>query len=163
VCGISFCSARSSLRPWRFLAHFALCQPEISRNLLCVNRQHDMAVLNDKIGDVQTVKGNLAPAMTSYRDSLAIVDHLTRTDADNSGWRADLSLAYLKVSDIQVAQGDPAGAASSVQNSIGILETLTKFGTGGQATSRGRFSADRVTPTGRVFHLENGPTPGLKS
>ena len=73
--------------------------------------ERDLSVSYDKVGDVQVAQGDLAGALTSYRDSLAIADRLAQSDPGNAGWRRDLSVSYEKVGDVQVAQGDLAGGA----------------------------------------------------
>ena len=65
----------------------------------------------NKIGDVQVAQGDLAGALKSYRDSLAIRDRLAKSDPGNAGWQRDLSVSYDKIGDVQVAQGDLAGGA----------------------------------------------------
>ena len=60
----------------------------------------------NKVGDVQESQGNLAGALKSYYDSLAIADRLVKSDPGNAGWQRDLSVSYIKVGDVQVAQGD---------------------------------------------------------
>ncbi len=69
-------------------------------------------------GDVQVAQGDLAGALTSYRDSLAIRDRLAKSDPGNPGWQRDLSVSYNKVGDVQVAQGDLAGALTSYRDSL---------------------------------------------
>ena len=68
--------------------------------------QRDLSVSYNKVGDVQVAQGDLAGALTSYRDSLAIADRLAKSDPGNAGWQRDLSVSYNKVGDVQVAQGD---------------------------------------------------------
>ena len=46
-----------------------------------------------KIGDVQVAQGDLAGALKSYRDSLAITDRLAQSDPGNAGWQRDLSVS----------------------------------------------------------------------
>ncbi len=74
----------------------------------------------EKVGDVQVAQGDLAGALKSYRDSLAIADRLAKSDPGNAGWQRDLSVSYEKVGDVQVAQGDLAGALKSYRDSLAI-------------------------------------------
>jgi tetratricopeptide (TPR) repeat protein len=71
---------------------------------------HDLATSYHKIGDVQEAQGDLAGALTSYRDSLAIIDRLAQSDPGNATWQRDLSVAYSRIGDVQMMQGDRAGA-----------------------------------------------------
>ena len=65
----------------------------------------------NKAGDVQLAQGDLAGALKSYNDGLAIIDGLAKTDPGNSLWQRDLSVSFNKAGDVQLAQGDLAGGA----------------------------------------------------
>ena len=90
----------------------------------------------DKVGDVQVAQGDLAGALTSYRDSLAIRDRLAKSDPGNAGWQRDLSVSYEKVGDVQVAQGDLAGALTSYRDSLAIRDRLAKSDPGNAGWQR---------------------------
>ena len=83
----------------------------------------DLSVSHDRIGDVQVAQGDLAGALKSYRDSLAIADRLAKSDPGNAGWQRDLSVSYNKIGDVQVAQGDLAGALTSPTATASRSET----------------------------------------
>ena len=72
-----------------------------------------LSVSYDKVGDVQVAQGDLAGALKSYRDSLAIRERLAQSDPGNADWQRDLSVSYDRAGDVQVAQGDLAGALAS--------------------------------------------------
>ena len=63
--------------------------------------QRDLSVSHEKVGDVQLAQGDLAGALTSYRDSLAIADRLAKSDPGNAGWQRDLLVSHIKVGDVQ--------------------------------------------------------------
>jgi eukaryotic-like serine/threonine-protein kinase len=86
--------------------------------------QRDLSVSYEKVGDVQVAQGDLAGALKSYRDSLAIAERLATSDPGNAGWQRDLSVAYDRVGNMQVAQGDLAGALKSYRDSLAIAEHL---------------------------------------
>jgi tetratricopeptide (TPR) repeat protein len=90
--------------------------------------QRDLSVSDDKVGDVQVAQGDLAGALTSYRNSLAIRDRLAKSDPGNAGWQRDLSVSYERVGDVQVAQGDLAGALKSYRDSLAIRQRLASLG-----------------------------------
>jgi len=75
---------------------------------------------------VQKAQGDLAGAMKSYRDSLAIRERLAQSDPGNTDWQRDVSVAYSKVGEVQVAQGDLAGAMKSDRDSFAIIEGLAQ-------------------------------------
>ena len=62
----------------------------------------------DKIGDVLVARGNLAEALTSFRDGLAIAERLAQADPGNAGWQRDLSVSYNRIGDVLVARGNLA-------------------------------------------------------
>ena len=83
-------------------------------------------MLLNKVGDVQIAQGDLAGALKSYRDSLAIIDRLAKSDPGNAGWQRELSVSLNKVGDGQTAQGDLAGALNSYRDSLAIIDRLAK-------------------------------------
>ena len=90
----------------------------------------------EKIGDVLVAQGDLAGALKSYRDSLAIRDRLAKSDPGNAGWQRDLSVSYSKIGDVQVAQGDLAGALKSYRDSLAISDRLAKSDPGNAGWQR---------------------------
>ena len=84
----------------------------------------DLSVSDERIGDVQVAQGDLAGALKSYSDSLAIADRLAKSDPGNAGWQRDLSVSYNKIGDVQVAQGDLAGALKSYRDGLAIRDRL---------------------------------------
>jgi hypothetical protein len=49
----------------------------------------------ERIGGVQEAQGDLAGALKSYQDSLAIRDRLAKSDPGNAGRQRDLSVSYI--------------------------------------------------------------------
>ena len=74
----------------------------------------------NKVGGVQEAQGNLAGALKSYSDSLAIADRLAASYPGNAGWQRDLSVSYNKVGGVQEAQGNLAGVLKSYSDSLAI-------------------------------------------
>ena len=85
---------------------------------------------------MQVAQGDLAGALTSYRDGLAIADRLAKADPGNAGWQRDLSVSYEKIGDVQVAQGDLAGALKSYRDSLAIADRLAKSDPGNAGWQR---------------------------
>ena len=96
----------------------------------------DLSASYSKIGDVQVAQGDLAGALKSYRDGLAIIDRLAKSDPGNAGWQRDLSVSYDKVGDVQVAQGDLAGALKSYRDSLAIADRLAQSDPGNAGWQR---------------------------
>jgi hypothetical protein len=65
---------------------------------------------------VLEAQGNLAEALKSYQDGLAIRDRLVKSDPDNAGWQRDLSVFYDTLGDVLVAQGNLAEALQICQD-----------------------------------------------
>src|SRR5262249_14983847 len=72
--------------------------------------QRHLSVSYNKVGDVQVAQSDLAGALTSYRDGLAIADRLAKSDPHNAFCQRDLSVSYEKVGNVQLEQGDLEGA-----------------------------------------------------
>ena len=96
----------------------------------------DLAASYARIGNVQIAQGDLAGALKSYHDSVAIIDRLARSDPGNAGWQRDLSVSYEKMGNVQVAQGDLAGALKSYRDSLAIRDRLTKSDPGNAGWQR---------------------------
>jgi tetratricopeptide (TPR) repeat protein len=88
------------------------------------------------LGDIRKQRGNLATALASYRDGLAIADRQTKSDPGNAGWQRELSVSYERIGDVQVEQGDLAGALQSYRDSLAIRERLAKTDPGNTGWQR---------------------------
>ena len=88
--------------------------------------QRDLSVSYNKVGGVQEAQGNLAGALKSYPDSLAIADSLAKSDPGNAGWQRDLSVSYNNVGGVQEAQGNLAGALKSYSDGLAIIDRRAK-------------------------------------
>jgi tetratricopeptide (TPR) repeat protein len=80
----------------------------------------EQGALLDREGDVSIAQGDLAGALSAYRESLAIAQRLAGSDRSNAGWQRDLSVSHNKVGDVLRAQGDLAGALSAYRESLAI-------------------------------------------
>jgi tetratricopeptide (TPR) repeat protein len=58
------------------------------------------------LGDIGVARGNLAEALKSFRDGLAIAQRRAQADPGNAGWQRDLSVSYSKIGDVLVDQGN---------------------------------------------------------
>ena len=56
-----------------------------------------LSVSYGRVGDVQMAQGDLADALTSYRDCLAIRERLATSNPGNVGWQLDLAGNYGKL------------------------------------------------------------------
>jgi tetratricopeptide (TPR) repeat protein len=88
--------------------------------------QDSLAVSLVAVGDVLVAQGNLAEALKSYRDALAIADRLTKSEPNNARWESDLSVSYNRVGEVLVAQGNLEEALKSYRDTLAIADRLTK-------------------------------------
>ena len=105
---------------YRLLAGLAAAKPDDP------NYQFALAAAYDEVGNVQVAQGDLAGALKSYRDSLAIRQRSAQSDPGNADWQRVLSVSYNKVGNVQVEQGDLAAALKSYRDSLAITERLAQ-------------------------------------
>ncbi len=84
--------------------------------------QHSRAVMLSEFGDTYVTLGELAQALKSHRDSLAIIERLVKTAPDNARLQHDLAVAYLKIGDVLAAQGNLGEAQTSFRAGRAIME-----------------------------------------
>ena len=83
-----------------------------------------------KVGDVQMAQRDLAGALESYRDSLAIRERLAQSDPGNAVGRQDLAVTYVRIGDMLAGQDDPAGALKSYRDGLAIFDRLAQLDSG---------------------------------
>ena len=98
--------------------------------------EREIAVGLVGIGDVLVAQGNLADALKSFRDGLAISERLATADPGNAGWQRDLSVSYARIGDVLVAQGNLADALKSFRDGLAISERLAKADPGNAGWQR---------------------------
>jgi tetratricopeptide (TPR) repeat protein len=98
--------------------------------------QRELAVSDERMGDIEQAQGDLAAALRSYQASLGIMERLAKSDPGNAGWQRDLSVSYESVGDVQQAQGDLPAALTSYQASLTIMERLAKSDPGNAGWQR---------------------------
>jgi hypothetical protein len=79
----------------------------------------------EKIGKVQVAQGDLAGALTSYRDSLAIMDPLITSDPENAGWQRHVAVSHSKIASVLKEMGNRADALQSLRQGHAIMVRLT--------------------------------------
>jgi hypothetical protein len=73
---------------------------------------------------VQSGRGDLASALTSYQASLAIRERLAKSDPGNFGWQRDVAAGYGRVALIRVRQGSLADALNAFRQGREIIAQL---------------------------------------
>jgi tetratricopeptide (TPR) repeat protein len=76
---------------------------------------------------VQQAQGDLAGALKSYRDALAIVERLAKSDPSNASLQSDLGTAYANLASAFRKGSDNAKALVALRQGRTIIERLTKL------------------------------------
>jgi tetratricopeptide (TPR) repeat protein len=88
------------------------------------------------VGDIQNAQGDLAGALRSHREGLAIINRLAKSDPGNTDYQRELAVAYEKIGDVQVAQGALDGALASYRDDLAIADRLAKSDPGNAGWQR---------------------------
>ena len=88
--------------------------------------QHELALSNARVGDVQVAQSNLPAALTSYQASLAIMDRLAKSDPGNTNWQRDLSHAYALVAGAYEKAGQRSKALEALAAGRAIMKRLVE-------------------------------------
>jgi hypothetical protein len=78
----------------------------------------------ERVGDVLRAQRNRADALTSYRASLAVVEHLANTDPGNLVWQTALVPTLLRISLVSTI----ADARAALERALAIAESLARDG-----------------------------------
>jgi hypothetical protein len=65
--------------------------------------QHNLSLSYSRVGDVLMAQDNLAEALKSYQDGLAVADRLAKSDPEDAGRQRDISISYKKICDVIAA------------------------------------------------------------
>ena len=90
------------------------------------DRQRDLSVSHNKIGDIRAAQGDLSGALVSYEADLAIAERLAKQDPSHADRQRDLSVSHNKIGDIRATQGDLPGALVSYEDCLAIAERLAE-------------------------------------
>jgi tetratricopeptide (TPR) repeat protein len=123
--------------------------------------ERDLSVSYNKIGDVLVAQGNLAEALESFRDGLAIRERLAQADPGNARRQRDLSVSYEKIGNVLVAQGNLAEALKSYRDGLAIRERLAQADPGNAGWQRDlSVSYEKI---GNVLVAQGNLAEALKS
>jgi tetratricopeptide (TPR) repeat protein len=116
---------------------------------------------HERVGNVQRAQGDLAGAMKSFSDGLAIIERQAKSDPGNAQWQRDLYAFHTLVGIVQVEQGDLAGALKSYNDGLAIRDHLAKSDPGNAGWRRDlSVSYDRI---GDVQRAQGDLAGALKS
>lgn len=88
------------------------------------DRQRDLSVSQDNIGNLLSAQGDLTGALAAYRASLEISQHLAAADPGNADLQRDLSVSHNNIGNVLSAQGDLNAALVAYRASHKIFEQL---------------------------------------
>ncbi len=86
--------------------------------------QRSIALLN--YGDIRRDRGDLAGALGSYNDALAIQRQLVNGDVKNAQWQRDLSVSLIRIADALKLKGTIESALPNYRESLDIREKLAE-------------------------------------
>ncbi|MDP1737111.1 MAG: hypothetical protein Q8L23_06700 [Caulobacter sp.] len=113
--------------PWRrslLLAMHWLEAALLGRHSIHLNRQRDLAISHERLGDVASEEGDLHAARKAYEDSFEIRRALANRDPKNTDWQRGLSISFAKLGDLAKAEGDLPTARKAFEDSFKINKTL---------------------------------------
>jgi tetratricopeptide (TPR) repeat protein len=76
---------------------------------------------------VQVAQGDLAGALKSYRDGLAIAERLAQSDPGNAGWQHDLAISYARFADVYRRSKDREKALAALRQGKAIMDRLARL------------------------------------
>ena len=79
------------------------------------------------LGQIKQQRGDLAAALKSYSDSLAISERLAESDPGNAGRQRDVSVSFAKFADAHKQLGDKEKARDYLRQGQAIMARLTKL------------------------------------
>ena len=113
---------------------------------------------NSKVGDVLVAQGNLAEALKSYQDSLAIRDRLAQADPGNATWQRDLAISHGRVGHVLVQQGEATLALNEFREGRTTIARLKE-----QSPNNATLRNDLIWFEAQIAKLEQGSAPPLRA
>jgi tetratricopeptide (TPR) repeat protein len=83
-----------------------------------------MSITDDRIGDVELARGNLAGALASYQASFGFRERLAKAQPDRLEWRRALKVSYDNIGAVELQQGNLPVALVSYQAGLAIMEKM---------------------------------------
>jgi tetratricopeptide (TPR) repeat protein len=108
-----------------------------------VEWQNDLIITYNEVGRILAAQGALNEAISSYRDSLAIIERVVAADRENMHWQRNLSLTYFLLGGALFDQGALDEALSSYRQSLAISQRIAPPDAGRQGGFGGYLLRDR--------------------
>jgi tetratricopeptide (TPR) repeat protein len=84
----------------------------------------ELAVTNDRLGDVEKMAGSLDTAQKAYEQSLALRERLGRANSSRSDWQRNLWVSYNKLGDVWSVKNQLDLARDAVEKGLSIAQRL---------------------------------------
>jgi tetratricopeptide (TPR) repeat protein len=111
------------------------------------------------LGDIKKQQGDLAGALKSYQEGLAIFDRLARADPDNADRQGDLWVIVGRVASAYRDSGDNSKALNFYRQGRAILSRLTKLSPDNAEWKQDLARFDRLIAALAPSRLEHGRNP----
>ena len=112
----------------------------------------ELAVSNERIGDVLVMQGHLDSALAAFRDSLSLRERLRLDDPGNTEYQRDLSVSYNKIGDALMAQGRLDDALAKYRDGLATRSALALKNPSNGQLQRDLSVSDNKT--GRVLVMQ---------
>jgi len=89
-----------------------------------IERQRDLSISYERIGDVQDAQENRQAALSAYEDSLKLRQELAARDPANLERQRDLSVSYEHIGDVQAHKSDWQAALKAYKDSLKLRQEL---------------------------------------
>ena len=107
--------------------------------------QRDLSLSYSRVGDALMAQGNLAEALKSYQEGLAVADRLAKFDPENPSWQRDLAIGQGRVAIVLAEQGHAPRALDMFRQGRAIIAK--------QPPDNGQLSKDLSTFDGNISKL----------
>ena len=120
-----------------------------------------IATAHIKVGNILLARGDLAEALKSYRDGLAVAERLAAAEPENAAWQHKTTLIFIKVGDVLMAQGNFAEALNSYRDALSLADRCATSDPENADWQRNRSLA--YNKTGDALAAGGNLTEALKS
>ena len=116
-------------RIWQRLTGAKLAEEDALSQIewrLSADRQRDLSVSFEKLGDLATAQGNLPEAQRLFGEALLIAQRLAESDPANAEWQRDLYVSFIRLGELATAQGNLPEAQRLFGESLRIAQRLAE-------------------------------------
>ena len=89
-------------------------------------RQHQVAIMLNKLGSVAHSSGEDTEALKDYEEAAEIMRPLTRVDPSNGVWRQELAISLDGIGTVRSQRGDARSALAAYDEGLAIIRSLAQ-------------------------------------